>query len=160
MILTLPQIEGKIREFAAIMNAPEEFIPTFGSSNQTGLPHIEISNGHYTLIVCEKGKEFSRESFDNFDDLVFKVVQDISFSMACERVFEDTNDQSYRERFFQVQKHILSKIDVNHNEKVKLYQESLTTEDTSALSESRKKILLKSNNHKTPLQSRVFGKEK
>jgi len=149
MILTLPQIEDKIREFAAIMNAPEEFIPTVGSSKQTGLPHIEITNGHYTFIVCEKGEELSRESFDNFDELVFKVVQDISFSMACERVFEDTNDQSYRERFFQVQKHILSKIDVYDTNTIK--ENIATTDDHTALSESRKSVLLKGKTNKASM---------
>jgi len=48
MQLTLLQIEGKVREFAAIINAPEEFIPTFGYSNESGLPHVEVYNDSYT----------------------------------------------------------------------------------------------------------------
>jgi len=160
MLLKLPQIEGKIREFAAIIHAPEEFIPTFGSSNQTGLPHIEINDGHYTLIVCQKGEELSRETFDNVDALVFKVLQDISFSMASDLVYEDTNDQDFRERFLYAQKNIISKINLDYNDKVAPKHEIVTTEDNSVLSESRKKILLKNNNHKTSLQSRVFGREK
>jgi len=160
MLLTLPQIEGKIREFTTIINAPEEFIPTFGFSNQTGLPHIEIQDGCYSLIVSEKGSELSRETFDNADELVFKVLQDISFSMACELVFEDTNDQNFSERFLYIQKNIISKIDLYFGDKVKPKQETLTTENNSALSESRKNTLLKSNNQKTPLRSRVLRREK
>jgi len=152
MILKLPQIEGKIREFAAIIHAPEEFIPTFGFSNQTGLPHIEINDGHYTLIVSENGKELSRERFDDPDELLFKVLHDISFSMACDRVFKDTNYRSFRERFFQAQKNIISKINLYYMDKVKLKQEKLSTEDNIALSESRKSILLKGNINKSSLQ--------
>ena len=95
MLLTLPQVEGKIREFAAIIHAPEEFIPTFGFSNETGLPHIEIDDRFYSLIVSENGVELTRETFDDPDELLFKVLHDISFSMACDRVFEDTNYQSF-----------------------------------------------------------------
>jgi len=155
MLLTLPQIEGKIREFTTIIYAPEEFIPTFGSSNQTGLPHIEIKDGHYTLIVCQSGEELSRESFDDPDQLVFKVLEDISFSMACDLVFEDTNDQNFRERFLYAQKNIISKINLDYNDKVAPKQETLTTENNSALSESRKKILLKSNMNEKSLNSKL-----
>jgi len=153
MTLTLPQIEGKIREFTAIMYAPEEFIPTFGFSNQTGLPHVEIHGEQYTLMVCENGVELSREAFDNADVLILKVIEDISFSMACDQVYQDTSDHGYRERFLSIQKNILSKFNRYHNnEKVKNKQETLSTDDDSALSESRKNMLLKSNKNKKSLK--------
>ena len=144
MLLTLLQIEGEIREIATIIHAPEEFIPTFGFSNETGLPHIEINDGHYTLIVCENGVELSRELFDDPDELLLKVLHDISFSMACDVVFEDTNDKNFRERFLDAQKNIISKIYLYHSDKVKRKQETLITENNIALSESRKNILIKS----------------
>ena len=163
MILTLPQIEGKIRELTTIISAPEEFIPTFGSSNQSGLSHIEIDDGCYSLIVSEKSVELSRETFDNADELVFKVLQDISYSMACDLVFEGTDDQSFRERFLAAQKHLMSKIDLNYSDTIKPKQEIVSTENNSALSESRKNILLKSNIKKKSLPtkgSRAEGKKK
>jgi len=144
MLLTLPEIENKIRELAAIIDAPEEFIPTFGSSNQSGLSHIEIQDGRYALIVCEKGDELSRESYDNADELVFKVLQDISYSMACDLDFEGTEDQSFRERFLDAQNSIMSKVFEYYSENVKRKKEIVNTEDHTALSESRKKILTKS----------------
>lgn len=148
MILKLPQIEGKIRELTAIIHAPEDFIPTFGFSNETGLPHIEIQDGHYLLIVSEKGVELLREIFDNADELIFKVVQDISFSMATDLVFQDTYDQNFRDRYLNSQKNIMSKLDLYNTEHVKLKQDTLSTDNNSALNESRKNILLKSNNSK------------
>ena len=151
MLLTLFQVERKIREFAAIINAPEEFIPTFGTSNQSGLPHIEIDDGQYMLIVNESGEELSRESFDDPDELLFNVLHDISFSMASDLVLEDTNNQSYKERFFQAQKNIISKINMFYTDKTKLKEDTITTEDTKALSESRKNILLKSIFHSRSL---------
>ena len=156
MLLTLPQIEGKIRELAAVIYAPEEFIPTFGFSNQTGLPHIEIHSKHYSLIVCENGAELSREIFDDPDELILKVFHDISFSMACDLVYEGTNDQNFRERFLSAQKHLMSKINLNYGGTIKRKQESLIPENISALSESRKNILLKSNIKKTSLRDSLM----
>ena len=152
MLLTLPQIEGKIRELAAIIDAPDEFIPTFGSSNQSGLSHIEIHSKHYALVVCENDKELSRETFDNADELVFKVLHDISFSMACDLVYEGTNDQNFRERFLSAQKHLMSKIHLYHIDTIKRKQEIVSAENHSALSESRKNILAKRNINKTSLR--------
>ena len=154
MLLTLPKIEAEIREYAAIIDAPEEFIPTFGSSNQSGLSHIEIQDGRYFLIVCEKGDELSRESFDNADELVFKVLQDISYSMACDLDFDGTNDQNFRELFLDAQNSIMSRIYAYYSEKVKRKKETLITEDNTALSESRKKILLKSKITNPSLKTR------
>jgi hypothetical protein len=156
MLLKLPHIEGKIRELAAVIYAPEEFIPTFGFSNQTGLSHIEIHSKHYSLIVCENGVELSRELFDDPDELIVKVFHDISFSMACDLVYEGTDDQNFRERFLSAQKHLMSKIHLNYGGKVKLKQEIVSTEDIIALSESRKNILLKSNMKKTSLRESLM----
>ena len=154
MLLTLLQIEGKIREIATIIHTPEEFILTFGFSNKTGLPHIEINDGHYTLIVCENGVELSRELFDDPDELLLKVLHDISFSMACDLVFEDTSDKNFRERFLDAQKNIISKIYLYHSDTVKRKQEIVITENNSALSESRKNILVKSNIKKKSLPTK------
>jgi len=63
MQLTLPQIEGKVREFTQIINAPEEFIPTFGYSKESGLPHVEIVNDTYCLIVSEGYIEITKKLF-------------------------------------------------------------------------------------------------
>jgi hypothetical protein len=144
MLLTLPEIEDKIRELAAIIDAPEEFIPTFGSSNQSGLSHIEIQDGRYALIVSEKGDELTRETFENIDSLVFKVFQDISYSMACDLDVEGTNNQSFRERFLDAQESIMAKIYAYYRDTIIPKKEIVNTEDNTALSESRKKILTKS----------------
>ena len=153
MLLTLPQIEGKIREFTNIIYTPEEFIPTFGSSKQTGLAHIEIGSSHYNLIVCEDGKELSREAFYDADKLVLQVLEDISFSMACDRVFQDTNFVSFKERFLKVQGNIMAKIKF-HNERTSK-QDQVGTEDSSMLAAERRNILLKSQQNKTTSESKL-----
>ena len=128
MILTLPQIERKVREFANIIHTAEEFIPTFGYSKNCGLPHVEIVNNTYYLIVLQDGKELSREQTSDADELLFMIMHSITFSMACDRVFENTNYKSFKERLFQSQKNIISKINLTYMQKVKSTHDTINKE--------------------------------
>lgn len=128
MQLTLPQIEGKLREFTQIINAPEEFIPTFGYSKESGLPHVEIINGTYCLVVSESYREISKKTTKDPDELLFMILHTITLSMACERVWSDTNYKSLRKRLFQAQKNIISKISASYMSKVKMKQDTMQNE--------------------------------
>jgi len=128
MQLTLPQIEGKVREFASIINAPEDFIPTFGYSKNSGLPHIEISDEYYHLIVLEKGERISEKSTKDPDELLFMIMHTITLSMACERMVNDTNYQSFRMLLFQAQKNIISKINLSYMSQIKLKHDTMKSE--------------------------------
>jgi len=128
MELTLPQIEGKVREFALIIYAPEDLIPTFGYSKQSGLPHVEISNKKYHLVVSENGKQISKESTNDPDELLFMIIHTISFSMACERIGSNTNCENFRMRLFQAQKNIISKINPSYMYRIKLKHDRMKTE--------------------------------
>ena len=128
MQLTLPQIEHKVREFTHIIHAPEDLIPTFGFSNESGLPHIEIYNDAYYLVVSENGTQISNKSTKDPDELLFMILHTITLSMACERIFNDTNYQSLRKRLFQLQKNIISKIDLSYMSKIKLKHDGMQNE--------------------------------
>ena len=128
MQLTLLQIEHKVREFTHIIHAPEDLIPTFGFSNESGLPHIEIYNDAYYLVVSENGTQISNKSTKDPDELLFMILHTITLSMACERIFNDTNYQSLRKRLFQLQKNIISKIDLSYMSKIKLKHDGMQNE--------------------------------
>ena len=128
MELTLSQIEGKVREFTHIIHAPEDLIPTFGFSNESGLPHIEIYNDTYCLVVSENGKQISKKSTKDPDELLFMIMHTITLSMACERIFNDTNYQNLRMRLFQTQKNIISKINLSFMSKIKLKHDGMQNE--------------------------------
>ena len=128
MQLTLLQIEGKVREFTHIIHTPEDLIPTFGFSNDSGLPHVEIYNDTYYLIVSENGTQISNKSTKDPEELLFMIMHTITLSMACEHIFNDTNYQSLRKRLFQLQKSIMSKIDLSYTSKIKLNQDGMQNE--------------------------------
>ena len=128
MELTLPQIEGKVREFAQVIFAPQDLIPTFGYSKESGLPHVEISNEMYHLVVSENGKQISKESTEDADELLFMIIHTISLSMACERVESHSNYESLRMRLFQAQKNIISKINLSYMDRIKMKHDRMRTE--------------------------------
>ncbi len=128
MELTLPQIEGKVREFATIMHAPLDLIPTFGYSKESGLPHVEISDRKYHLVVSENGQQISRETTEDPDELLFMIMHTISLSMACERIESHTNYESLRMRLFQAQKNIISKINLSYMYRIKQKHDGMRTE--------------------------------
>ena len=128
MQLTLPQIEDKVREFTHIIHAPEDLIPTFGFSKESGLPHVEIYNDNYFLVVSENGNEISKKSTKDPDELLFMIMHTITLSMACERIFSDTNYRSLRMRLFQAQKNIISKINLSYMSKIKLKHDGMRNE--------------------------------
>jgi len=128
MQLTLSQIEDKVMEFTRIINAPKDFIPTFGYSNQSGLPHIEVYNGTYYLLVSENEQLISEKSTKDPDELLFMIMHTVTLSMACERIASDTNYKSLRMRLFQAQKNIISKINLAYMHKTKLKHERIKKE--------------------------------
>lgn len=69
--------------FARIMPAkePYSFLTT---ARHDGSPHVEFANGTYYYVVTERGTEFERESFTDKDDLLYRLVADITFGMAVD----------------------------------------------------------------------------
>lgn len=59
-MLTLEQLENKISDLAQLIEADKNYLPTFGQSEQTGRPHIEIIGNDYYFVVCERGEEYLR----------------------------------------------------------------------------------------------------
>jgi hypothetical protein len=54
------------------------------AARHDGSPHVEIEGGVYHHIVTERGLELERETFDDKDDLLYRLVSDMAFWMAVE----------------------------------------------------------------------------
>ncbi len=82
MMATLEDTRSKIVDVAGKLSVPEQMLPTFGFSEQTGRPHIEVSESGYQYVVCERGSEFERTTYVVFEELLFKVLSDATFWMG------------------------------------------------------------------------------
>jgi hypothetical protein len=108
MYLTLSQIKYKVEKLARIIEAPEDTLPTFGHSEQTGRPHIEIDSRGYHYVIAERGTEFKRDTTSDPDELLYHIFKSTTFEIACKYEVEHRNfEQDFRRILFKYQEELL-----------------------------------------------------
>jgi hypothetical protein len=81
-MLTLSEIEVKVNELAQKVGAPQNILPTYGYSEQTARPHVEVSPQAYYYVVAQNGQEVSRYATRDIDQFLYKIFVDITFGLA------------------------------------------------------------------------------
>lgn len=79
--LNLPALQIVIEALADIIGAPRYSLPTYGASDQTGRPHIEVSQV-YHYVVAERGSEHSRTVTSELDLLLYWIFESVTQHMA------------------------------------------------------------------------------
>ena len=82
MLLRLFEIEIKVNELAQKIGAPQNILPTYGYSEQTARPQVEVSLSAYYYVVAQKGQEVSRYATFDVDQLLYKIFTDVTFELA------------------------------------------------------------------------------
>ena len=77
----LDGIEHRVRQLAAGLVGAVEFLPSFGTSRQDGMPHVEVSDAYF-FVVCERGSELERRRTEDFNELLFWIFSSVTFSLA------------------------------------------------------------------------------
>ncbi len=77
------RIRSRMSDLARLIQAPDHMLPTFGYSEETGRPHIELAGTTFHYVVSDRGREFERFSTTSSDDLLYRVFRDATFSMAA-----------------------------------------------------------------------------
>jgi hypothetical protein len=81
-MLILSEIEVKVNELAQKIGAPQNILPTYGFSEQTARPHIEVSPRAYYYVVAQSGQEVSRYTTRDIDQLLYMIFVDVAFGLA------------------------------------------------------------------------------
>jgi len=82
---TFSEIKSLIDRLAAKINVPKEQLPTYGSSIGDGTPCIDIGvDGTVYFVVTERGTEFERWLPQTMDDLLYRVIEGATWSMASQ----------------------------------------------------------------------------
>ena len=79
----IARLQNHINELARSIDAPDHVLPTFGYSEETGRPHIEVDGEAFHYVVVDRGREYGRFSTRSLDDLLYRVFRDATFSMAA-----------------------------------------------------------------------------
>jgi hypothetical protein len=111
MILKLPEIKSKIDELAKIIDATQAILPTYGYSDQTARPHVEVDSTSYHFVIAEHGQEIERHTTFEIDELLYYVFQCVTFELACKYELEHrVKEQDFRRILFEHQEELLSKL--------------------------------------------------
>ena len=95
-----------------IVASPDTF-PTFGGSEQSGRPHVEIYDHSYHYVVCERGQEFERRITNDVYELLYWIFADITFELACSyELGHRQAGKDTRRLLFQKQEELLSILDI------------------------------------------------
>ena len=84
----LSEVKVKIDELAKIIGATQNMLPTYGRSEQTARPHIEVDSRGYHFVIAERGEEFERHTSLDLDEILYDVFQVVTFSLACKYELE------------------------------------------------------------------------
>jgi hypothetical protein len=106
---SLGEIEAEVERLAAMIGAGKGMLPTYGSSNGTGTPHIEVDARLYHYVSAERGAEFDRWSTADLDELLYAVFRSVTFDMACKyELHHRIAGQDFRRMLFEKQMELMS----------------------------------------------------
>ena len=82
MMKTLRQIEADVTTLAGRIGASADDLPTYGTTRDFGYSHVEIDGDRYHYVTVERGKELSRKSTVNYDELLYWVFSEATRNLA------------------------------------------------------------------------------
>jgi hypothetical protein len=110
-MLILEEIRAEIEQLAAIIGASGYVMPTYGRSEDFARPHIEVDDRGYHYVVIERGEELERLTTTSLDDLLYRVFEAVTFSLAC--AYESQHrirGEDNRKQLFRVQLELLARL--------------------------------------------------
>src|SRR5688572_4009168 len=109
--LKLSEIKAMVNRLAAKIGAPQNTLPTYGRSEQTGRPHIEVDSRGYHYVIAERGQEFERYTTSDIDECLYKIFADVTFELSTKfELAHRVENQDHRRIVFQHQVELLSMI--------------------------------------------------
>ena len=111
MMLKLFEIEIKVNDLAQKIGAPLNILPTYGYSEQTARPHVEVNSRAYYYVVAQSGQEVSRYATLDVDELLYKIFADVTLSLAITQAEENRiENQDIRRMVFVNQIELLTRL--------------------------------------------------
>jgi hypothetical protein len=92
--------------------APADRFPYRAHPAHDGAPHVEVSGGLYHYVVTERGAELERRTTRDADQLMFWLLADVAFNLACEfELAHRVPGQDFRRVLFAKQIELLNELD-------------------------------------------------
>jgi hypothetical protein len=108
----LEQVRGEVERRASLIDAPLSLLPTYGRTEDSARPHIEVDTRGFHYVVVERGNELERLTTESLDELLYRIFQCLTFSMACaHEVRHRVPGKDPRRLMFQTQVELLGRLD-------------------------------------------------
>lgn len=78
----LAEIKAEVERLASLIEVDATYLPTFGLSEQSGRPHIDVDAHGYHYIHAERGSEFARMTTQDLDELLYTALSGATFWMG------------------------------------------------------------------------------
>ena len=109
---TLEEIRKAIARVARRVGASASQLPTYGHSDQSGRPHLELQSGTWSYVVCERGSEFERRETRDPKELLYWVFKSVTHQMAFDFELQNrTGNRDSRRIAFARQLELLGSLD-------------------------------------------------
>jgi hypothetical protein len=114
MYLTLSEVKELIDQLAEKIDAPQNSLPTYGYSEQSGRWEVIVDAEGYQLVAFERGKELERYITSDIDELLYKIFDGVTFWLACKyELAHRIQEQDSRRILFQHQVELMSALSLN-----------------------------------------------
>jgi hypothetical protein len=95
-------------------------LPTYGSSDNTGLPHIEVDSRGLHYVTVERGHEFERRTTRDPNELAYWVFETVTFLIAVDFELRNREElQDCRRMLYPKQLDLLKELDDSWMERTK-----------------------------------------
>ena len=130
----------KMMEYAAKIEADEKHLPTICQDKIEGHPMITRIGESYQYTINERNKEYEKTIFDNVDELLHKIFEGITFSIATEYEVENRIlNQDSRRLIFQKQNELLRMLNTDW-ERINRSKQSIILEENPFDDFSHKRV--------------------
>ena len=79
---TLSEIKASVDQLAERIGAPQDALPTYGYSEHTARPHVEVDTKGYHFIIVERKEELERHTTPDLDELLYQVFTNVTFAIS------------------------------------------------------------------------------
>ena len=109
--MTPRAIFARAERLAAKIGAPRDHLPHLRGDPEIQI-NVEVDKGSYAWVLTERGKERERRITRNVDDVLYWLIYDVTFSMACEyELAHRIEGQDFRRVLFARQIALLDTLD-------------------------------------------------
>ncbi len=114
----LEPVQAEVERLARLISARIDQLPTYGTSEDNGRPHIESFASGYYYVVAERGTEHARTPLPDAEELLYWIFRDVSFSVASEYELKHRiSGQDFRRVLFAKQLELLEELNPRWRER-------------------------------------------